>query len=222
MSDLRFRDCRGPTLFGMARLGALALLGLALSAHAAAQQHLPPHREIMEVTVANVEVIVTDADGNRIRGLTRDDFELLENGRAVRVSNFAEVTENVISIESSPAPDALAAPPSEIEPPRAAPVRRVVVFVDLTTVGGIRRRNAIKSISEFLDQLAPEDERMIVSWDDAALKVEVPPGAARVLCQAASQLEVNSRRLDQMSEDPVSRDLKGFGSARKRATVRID
>ncbi|HEU5161851.1 MAG TPA: hypothetical protein VFV54_01780, partial [Thermoanaerobaculia bacterium] len=78
-----------------------------------------------------------------------------------------------------PAPDAVGVPAPETQTPRAAPVRRVVVFVDLTTVGGIRRKNAIKSISEFLDQLAPEDERMIVSWDDAALKIEVAPGTDR-------------------------------------------
>ncbi len=171
----------------MSRIGALAFVCLALSAPAAAQERRSSHLETIDVTVANVEVIVTDADGKRVRGLTRDSFELLENGTPVRISNFAEVTENVISIESSPAPDAIAAPAPENQPPRAAPIRRVVVFVDLATVGGIRRRNAIKSISEFLEQLAPEDERMIVSWDDAALKIEVPPGADRQTEQAALQ-----------------------------------
>ena len=42
----------------------------------------------VDVNVVNVEVFVTDRDGNRVADLTADDFEIYEDGRLVEVSNF--------------------------------------------------------------------------------------------------------------------------------------
>jgi len=41
---------------------------------------LAQYADHVEVTVANVDVVVTDADGNPVRGLTKDDFAIFENG----------------------------------------------------------------------------------------------------------------------------------------------
>ncbi len=174
---------------------SLAPIALLLAFNPAIAQEPPRMREVVDVTVANVEVIVTDAEGKRVRGLSRDAFEMLENGKPVRISNFAEIDENVISFESSLAPDAASTPP-EVATPRVAPVRRVVVFVDIATVTGIRRKKAIAEISRFLDQLGPDDERMIASWDGVALKVEVPPDAAR---------EGDKTALEQLARRPRTR-----------------
>ena len=51
---------------------------------------LPPtFVDTVEVRVVNVDVIVVDADGARVTGLERGDFELLVDGRPVELSNFA-------------------------------------------------------------------------------------------------------------------------------------
>src|SRR5205809_6935145 len=47
--------------------------------------------ETIEVRVTNVDVVVTDRAGNPVHGLTRDDFELLENGKPQTITNFYEV-----------------------------------------------------------------------------------------------------------------------------------
>ena len=39
--------------------------------------------DTVDVNVVNVEVIVTDKDGNPATGLTRDDFEVFEDGKQV-------------------------------------------------------------------------------------------------------------------------------------------
>jgi Ca-activated chloride channel family protein len=56
----------------------------------ATAQETPRLGETVEVSIVNVDVVVTDGKGNRVRGLTRDDFEIFENGKPQPVSNFAE------------------------------------------------------------------------------------------------------------------------------------
>ena len=185
------------------------LVAVALAPAASGQPAPSPPRlrEIVDVTVANVDVVVTDAKGNRVEGLTRDDFELLENGKPVKISNFAEISEKTISTESSPAPDALPAASAEAAP-TPAPRRRVVVFVDLMTVRGIRRRNAIEEISGFLDQLEPGDERMVVSWDDAAVKVEIPPEADESTARAVLEKLVRRRSATMNRSIPMTASFR--------------
>ncbi len=47
--------------------------------------------DTVDVYVVNVEVIVTDKDGKPATGLTRDDFEIYEDGEPVEVANFFAV-----------------------------------------------------------------------------------------------------------------------------------
>jgi hypothetical protein len=43
-------------------------------------QDVPRLGETLDVSIVNVDVFVTDRDGNRVHGLTRNDFEVYENG----------------------------------------------------------------------------------------------------------------------------------------------
>jgi len=47
--------------------------------------------ETIDVSIVNVDAVVTDKQGNRVRGLTRDDFEIFENGKLQPITNFTEV-----------------------------------------------------------------------------------------------------------------------------------
>src|SRR5712671_1576615 len=51
----------------------------------------PPLVEKIEVSVVNVDVTVTDRHGLPVPGLTRDDFEILEDGKPQPISNFYAV-----------------------------------------------------------------------------------------------------------------------------------
>jgi VWFA-related protein len=44
--------------------------------------------ETVQVNIVNVEVVVTDREGRSIPGLTSQDFEVLEDGTPVRITNF--------------------------------------------------------------------------------------------------------------------------------------
>ena len=55
------------------------------------QEALPSERSFFApvvVSVVNVEVFATDAKGRPVAGLTADDFEILEDGEPLPISNF--------------------------------------------------------------------------------------------------------------------------------------
>jgi VWFA-related protein len=45
----------------------------------------------VEVNYVDVDVVVTDAQGDFVTGLTRDDFEVFENGRPQKIDTFSQV-----------------------------------------------------------------------------------------------------------------------------------
>lgn len=76
-----------------ARTHGIASVIAVLCALTAAAQDRPviPHLgETIEVSIINVDVVVTDRKGNHIHGLTRDDFDIYENAKIQPFSNFAE------------------------------------------------------------------------------------------------------------------------------------
>ena len=51
---------------------------------------IPHAGESIEVSIVNVDTVVTDKQGRRVHGLRRDDFEVYENGIRQPITNFAE------------------------------------------------------------------------------------------------------------------------------------
>jgi VWFA-related protein len=45
-----------------------------------------------ETVLVQVPVVVIDKQGNHVPGLTRQDFEVLENGKAQKIATFEEFT----------------------------------------------------------------------------------------------------------------------------------
>src|ERR1051325_11439740 len=66
-----------------------------------------PYLESIEVTVNNVDVIVTDRAGNRVHGLEKSDFEILENNVAQTISNFSEYRGAARAPGATPGPEGL-------------------------------------------------------------------------------------------------------------------
>jgi Ca-activated chloride channel homolog len=91
------------------RHAALAYLAalIFLFAHAVpAQQPEPPAPIRVRVDRVNVGVIVTDARGNFLEGLRRDDFHVFDNGAEQPIAEFTAVDEPaqvVLLVESGPA-----------------------------------------------------------------------------------------------------------------------
>jgi len=141
-------------------------LGLALVALATATfaQDAPRPSKVVEtvrVDVVNVDVVVLDKDGNPVGDLTRDDFEIREDGRRVELSNFARFDGAPSAAPAAPGEAPLPVPlDPESDPHR---LRLVVVFDNFfTSVPG--RLRALNRLEPFLDEvLAGNAEVMIVS-----------------------------------------------------------
>ena len=149
---------------GAMRPIAVSLLAVLLPLPFAAQEKLV---ETIEVRVVNVDVVVTDRSGKPISGLTKDDFEILDNGKPQKITNLYEVrpanpsdTLNVAGALEPDAPQAPALPPEEMR------VRRVALFVDNSTLPVFQRTKVLKALEKFVDNdLRPGDEATIVTWN---------------------------------------------------------
>src|SRR5438132_14361030 len=102
---------------------------VSVSAFAAAQSvgPLPPLTAQVEVEVVNVDVSVTDNRGNPVPDLTKDDFEILEDGRPQKLTNFSV-------IRGGPTPSAAAAKDC-IAPQK----RRILLIVDNNYLSVVER-----------------------------------------------------------------------------------
>src|SRR6185436_3419755 len=74
--------------------------------------------DTVNVNVVNVDVYVTDKKGNRVNGLTKNDFELFEDNRPVAITNFFAVENGKSNAreEPPPAPAAGSAPAPAPQP----------------------------------------------------------------------------------------------------------
>ena len=148
------------------RPAALALT-LFLSSAALAQQS-----ETIEVRITNLDVVVTDRSGNPITGLTQDHFEILEGGKPQTITNFSEVRETT----GAPAAATLA---GEIIP---AAKRRVVVFVDNSSLHPHARTQMLTTLEQSLDRLMRDgDEAMLVFSNGVSAEVLAPLGPDRAM-----------------------------------------
>ena len=111
------------------------------------QQQKPPEKKeqpqdqyalAVEVPLVNVDVVVTDNNGNFLQGLRKENFRILEDGVAQTVTNFA---------------------PSE------APIT-MVILVEFSRIGwGIFSYYATAMADDFLRQLKPDDWIALKTYD---------------------------------------------------------
>jgi len=152
----------------MRRLGLTGLLFLSITA--AAQQ--PRTNETIEVSIVNLDVVVTDRQGNRVTGLTADDFEIREAGKLQPVTNFAEygptVTGATAAIEGTPSVEASPSPA-----PRAQ--RTIIVFVEWSRLAPFHAKEMYDAMRKLLrETVAPGDRVTIVSWAGGTVSMRQP------------------------------------------------
>lgn len=70
----------------------------------------------VERNVVLVRVVVRDSEGRPVRNLSKDDFELFDNGKRQVISQFAAEGEEDQEETSQPAPEAVSARPTAIKP----------------------------------------------------------------------------------------------------------
>jgi len=142
---------------GFLLLGLVVLSGT----FASAQEDASLFFDAVDVFVVNVEVIVTDSDGQPITGLSREDFEVFEDGELVDVANFFAVEGRQALL---PGEDRGLAP--ELAPTPETQRLNLVVFVDNLNMRPENRNLIFGKLREHLEQgLDARDRVMLVSID---------------------------------------------------------
>ena len=160
----------------LAVLLTLVSLGLRASSQAPTQAPKATFKSGLDLVVVNV--VVRDKNGTLVRGLTRDDFVVLEDGKPQTVSSFdfeeienaslpSMETTTVLGAIAQPArPSAPAAPASgEIRPAVDMKDRRLVVlFYDLGSMQPEEVSRAVQSGRDYVEKkMAPADVLAVVS-----------------------------------------------------------
>jgi len=147
--------------------GAAATVTWLLAALPAAAQDSPLpdlFSEVIDVRVVNVEVVVTDRSGNRIRGLQPGDFELRVDRSPVPIDYFTEIDEGRALASTD---DRIANVPSVTAD---GPVgTSYLVFIDDLFAIKQRRDRVLNRLKEDLTRLGPADRVAVVAHNGREL-----------------------------------------------------
>lgn len=120
--------------------------------------------ETIEVSIVNVDVVVTNRKGENVSGLTAADFEVLANGKVQPITNFAEYTTATTRAQSVTA----AAPAAPAAPETAPPVherRTIVFFLEKSPMLPQHTRQFFANLKETLRAVVrPGDAVAIADW----------------------------------------------------------
>ncbi len=119
----------------------------------------------VDVNVVNIEVIVTGKNGEPVTGLTREDFEVYEDGERIELSNFfaVEKRQAVIEFGDETGEDEVAEPPP-VEPETKQ--LNLVIFVDNLNMDPRNRNMIFHHLRQTLDELDPRDRVMLAVLRD--------------------------------------------------------
>src|SRR5262249_42413165 len=125
-----------------------------------------PFGESIDVRVVNVEAVVTDGKGKRVRGLSAADFRLLVDGREVPIDYFTEVESGqAVAAPAAGAGTPAAPTPAAIASPGEAVGTNYMVYVDDQFSIGPRRNLVLEKIKADLGRLGPNDRMTVLSFD---------------------------------------------------------
>jgi VWFA-related protein len=171
----------------------IAAVAAVLSFSLFAQTH-----ESIEVSIVNVDVFVTDKQGNRVRGLTKDDFVIREGGRVQPITNFAEyapVEAEKLSVESAARPAEETAASAE-----QSARRTIVVFIESFSLPEHSTRELFDSMRKVLrETVRPGDAVSIVSW----------AGITKVRLELTDDLAAIERTLNAIQKESSGVDVHG-------------
>ncbi len=137
----------------------VAVLVLALAAPLAAQE--PRFGATIDVTIVEVEAVVTDRDGNPVHGLTADDFEIFEGRERQEITNFSEYRARSGVDSAAKSADAGEAPSVDDPEPRT-----ILLVIDTMPLRGLDRRRLWDALRGFIQRaMRPGDRAGLVRWD---------------------------------------------------------
>ncbi len=197
-------------------------LVLAVAAGPASPQQVVPGAR---AEVVQLDAVVTDARGALVRDLTQDDFQILEDGKPHRVSQFFVVTRSRPAPAATPGPSdpgVVVEAPSVVTPPAgdgaAAPGRQVVILVDDLHIGLQSMVEAKRSLRRFLDEVASPDDAIAVVTTSGAGPIQQLTRDRAIVGQALERLVTRepssaTNRSARLTPDQAALVLRGDRTA---------
>lgn len=178
------------SVFALLALAAAAAAGQTPTAPKPAAP-LPPVSEQVVVSVTNIEVVVTDSRGNRISGLTRADFEVIQDGVPQTISNFYAVSGGKVFLEDGKVL-ALESKDAQAELPREVKAR-YVLYIDNLNIQPINRNRMFRRLKEFVGQtIGPNAEAMVVTFNRSLKVRQKFTSEAGQVVNALEQIELET------------------------------
>lgn len=145
-----------------------------LSALPATAQERPPEPflESIEVSVVNVEVVVTDRDGHPVHGLTRGDFVVREDGKPVELSNFYAVEGGRRAVPEDET--ATGTGGGGYAPLPTDQRLNLVVLIDNLNISPTSRNRFLKELEARLETVLRPGDRTLVASADPEVRVVQP------------------------------------------------
>ncbi len=162
----------------------------------------------VELTIVNLDVVVTDKSGKPVTGLPRTDFELLLDKKPVAITNFREVRELSPAAGAPPAAAAEAAAPAG--EPRLA--RHIVLFFDRIQIFDAAKRAVLfDSLKRLLArELGSGDDAMIVTWNRSISTIVPFTGDLATLGRSLDDI---AKKTSRVAEEGTTRDQVASESA---------
>jgi VWFA-related protein len=141
-----------------------SLFTAALAFAAAASSQTPPASPVVasvDVKVVNVDISVTDGSGKPVDGLTRDDFEVLEDGQPQAITNFSVTQQKMRQAAAAPAP----------QQPRR---RKIIILIDNNYIESRDRTLALDILDRFIDDRFDPDSEWSLGTIGQSLEIVQP------------------------------------------------
>jgi VWFA-related protein len=177
--------------------------------------------ESIEVSLANLDVVVVDRSGKPVRGLTRDDFEIFEDGKKQAITNFAaystastEVIPGRVAVEGRP--------DGRVAAPRKQ--RLFGVFIDLVDIDQGDRKAFFAALRSFLRREFHEGDLVTLLLWTSRVRELVPItddlGAADLALAHLEGAHVTSEW--QLLEEMLAQRIQDLGRSTASAGIPID
>jgi VWFA-related protein len=155
------------------------------------EKPFPPVSESVEVSVTNVDVVVTDSKGHRVTGLKPEDFEIRQDGILQKITNFYAAEGGKVLFEDGKSvplsePAAVAEVPPEVK-------AHYVFYIDNLNIQAQNRNRMFRRLKQAVPEMVgPNAEGMIVTFN-RSVKVRRPfTSDASDLVGALEQIEYES------------------------------
>jgi VWFA-related protein len=154
---------------------------------------LPPVSESVDVSVTNVDVFVTDSKGQRVAGLTTDDFDVKQDGIPQKITNFYAVAGGKVLFEDGTSiPLDAKDKDAAVEVPREV-TAHYVFYVDNLNIQPMNRNRMFKRLKEFIPQaIGPNAEGMVVTFNRSVKVRKGFTSDANEILGAIEQIELDT------------------------------